>query len=139
MTAAFRGGFTFKVGDGAGSESFTAIEEANEFSGFGKTNPLSDATSFDSTAREYIAGLSDGSEFTLGCLRVHAESSQQDVVIGKVDSGSTFNVQLAWTDGTNAKTYSFAVVGVGYVITPQIDEPTTISYTLKISGAITVS
>ena len=138
-TAAFRGGFTFKIGDGGSSETFTAIEEAREVSGFGKTNPLIDATSFDSTAREYIAGLSDGSEFTLGCLRVHTASSQQDVVVGKVDTGATFNVQFSLTDGTTAKTYSFAVVGIGYEISPSVDDATTINFTLKISGAITVS
>ncbi len=139
MTAAFTRGFTFKVGDGASSEAFTDLEEVKDISGFGKTNPLLDATSFASTGREYIAGLADGSEFTLNCLRVHTGSSQQDVVIGKVDGGLTFNAQFSLTDGTTAKTYSFAAVGIGYEIVPSVEDVNAINFTLKISGAITVS
>lgn len=138
-TAAFRGGFQFKVGDGGSSETFTKIEELRDISGFGKTNPLIDATSHDSTAREYIAGLPDGSEFTLSCLQVLDSTSQQNVVRGKVDTGATFNVKLEQTDGTNTKTYSFAVVGVGYEISPSYEDVSMINFTLKISGAITVS
>lgn len=138
-TAAFKGGFKFKVGDGGSSETFTDIENLRDISNFGKTNPLIDSTTFDSTAREYIAGLPDGSEFTLSCLQVLDSSSQQNVVKGKVDTGSTFNVQLEQTDGTNTKTYSFAVVGVGYEIAPSYEEASMINFTLKISGTITVS
>ena len=138
-TAAFRGGFQFKVGDGGSSETFTKIEELRDISGFGKTNPLIDATSHDSTAREYIAGLPDGSEFTLSCLQVLDSTSQQNVVRGKVDTGAAFNVKLEQTDGTNTKTYSFAVVGVGYEISPSYEDVSMINFTLKISGAITVS
>lgn len=139
MTAAFTRGFSFKVGDGASSEAFTNLEEVKNISGFGKTNPLLDATSFDSTGREYIAGLADGSEFTLNCLQVLTPSSQQGVVISKVDAGSTFNAQLEQNDGTNTKTYSFAVVGIGYEVVPSFEDVNAINFTLKISGAITVS
>jgi len=138
-TAAFRGGLEFKIGDGGSSETFTKIEELRDISGFGKTNPLIDATSFDSTAREYIAGLPEGSEFTLGCLQVLASNSQQSVVKGKVDTGATFNVQVVETDGTNTTTYSFAVVGIGYEIAPSYEDASMINFTLKISGNITVS
>jgi len=139
MTAAFKGGFQFKVGDAASPEVFALLEEVREVSGFGKTNPLLDATSFDSAAREYIAGLADGSEFTATCIRVHTASNKQDVVIAAVDAGSTINAQIAWTDGTTEKTYDFAVVALGYEYGPSYEDVSTVVFTLKITGDIAVS
>ncbi len=139
MTAAFKGGFQFKTGDGASPEVFAIVEEVREISGFGKTNPLLDATSFDSTAREYIAGLADGSEFTLGCVRVHTASSKQDALIAHVDAGTSVNCQIAWTDGTTAKTYDFLTVAVSYEYGPSYEDVSTINFSLKISGNIVVS
>ena len=139
MTAAFKGGLTVKHGDGAGTEVFTAIEEVNSLGGFGKTNPLIDVTSHDSTAREYIAGLADGSELTIESNRVHTASNIQDDVIAEVDSGTTSNYQILLTDGTTLITYDFAAVNLSYTINPSFDDKTTITFTLKISGAITVS
>ena len=37
--ADFKGGFTFKIGDGAGSEVFTALEGMRGAPQIGKTNP----------------------------------------------------------------------------------------------------
>ena len=139
MTSAFKGGFEFKIGDAASPEVFTKLEEVREVSGFGNTNPLLDASSFDSAAREYIAGLADGSEFSTTCIRVHTASNIQDDVITAVDAGNTINAQIAWTDGTNAKTYDFAVVALGYEYGPSYEDVSTIVFTFKITGDITVS
>jgi len=139
MTAAYTGGLTVKYGDGATPEVFAAIEEVISMGGFGKTNPLIDTTSHDSTAREYIAGLPDGAEITLECNRVHTASNIQDDVIGEIDAKTTFNLQILLTDGTTLITYDFAVVPVSWNITPSYDDKTTLSMALKITGAITVT
>ena len=140
MTAAFKGGFTFNVGDGASPEVFSLLEEVTGVSGFGKTNETIDATSFDSgNTRENIAGLADGAEFTVDCRRIHTVSNKQDAVIAFVDAGSNFNVQILWTDGTTLKTYDFTVTAVGYDYAPSYEDTAGISFTLKISGDIVVS
>lgn len=139
-TASFTGGLTFKMGDGASPEVFTAIEEVRSLGGFGKTNPLIDATSHDSTAKEYIAGLADGAEITVECLRVHeSPASEQDDLITAVNNGTTKNFQVILTNGTLSKTYSFAAVCLSWNITPSYDDANMISFSLKISGDITVA
>ena len=107
-------------------------------SGMGKTNPLIEATSFDSTGREYIAGLADGTEITLECNYLPADTEQQGL-ISDVDSGLNRNFEVDVTDGTTPKTYAFTVTCLSWVLNPTYDDVNTISFTLKISGAITVS
>ena len=138
MTSAFINGVTFKRGDGEASEAFTTVGEILSMSGIGKANPLVEVTSFDSTAREYIAGLADGTEVALECNYLPANTAQQGLV-SDVDAGTTRNIQVAITDGVTPKTYSFAVTPLAWVLNPSFDDKNSISFTLKISGAITVT
>ena len=140
-TAAFTGGFEFKIGDGGSSETFTTLEEVKDFGNFGITNELVNSSSFDSVNnQEYIAAaLADGAEIAVICNRVHTASSQQDYVKNKVKNKQTFNVQMVSTDGTTAKTQSFAVVALGAQESFSFTEANTITFTLKITGDITES
>lgn len=138
MSSAFINGVTIKRGDGGATEVFTAISEVNSMSGLGKTNPLVEVTSFDSTGREYIAGLADGTEITLECNYLPADTQQQGL-ISDVDAGTNRNLEVDVTDGTTPKTYAFAVTPLSWVINPSYEDRNTITFTLKISGAITVS
>jgi len=135
------GGLTFKRGDGGGSEVFTAVNGLFSLSGFGKTNPLVDVTDFDSAAREYIAGLADGSEITAEFNNDidTATNTQLVNLIGDVDDKTNRNIQIVDTDGTNTDTYDFAVVPLSWVINPNFEDKNTITFTLKITGSITKS
>ena len=137
--ADFKGGFTFKIGDGAGSEVFTALEGMRGAPQIGKTNPLIDTTDYDSTGREYIAGLADGSELSIDCKKDLASGTQQAVLVGHVNNGTNVNCQAIWTDGTNTTTYAFAVTALGYSNQPSYEDVNMVSFTLKISGGITES
>ena len=137
--ADFKGGFTFKVGDGASSEAFTALEGMRSAPQIGKTNPLIDTTDFDSTSREYIAGLADGTELTIDCKKDLSSGTQQAVLVGHVTAGTNVNCQAVWTDGTNTTTFAFAVTAIGYSNQPSYEDVNMISFTLKITGAITES
>ena len=121
MTAGFTGGLTFKMSNGASPEVYSTISEVKSLSGLGSTNPLIDVTSFDSTAREYIAGLADGQEISVECVRVHSSPSTQDALIAIVDSKTTRNFQLTLTDGTTPIIYTFAGVPLSWAITPSLD------------------
>lgn len=139
-TAAFKGGFTFKVGSNASPQVFSTLEEVRSVSGFGKTNETIDATSFDSgNTRENIAGLADGQEFTVECIKVNTASSVQSTLVGYVDAGSNTEVEITWTDGTTVETYTFTVTAVGYEYSPSYEDVSGINFTLKISGDIAVS
>jgi hypothetical protein len=67
MSNAFLNGVTISRSADTSPLSFDSIPEVVSLSGLGKTNPLVDVTSFDSAAREYIAGLADGTEITMEC------------------------------------------------------------------------
>lgn len=139
MTAGFTGGLTFQMSDGASPEVYTTIQETKSLSGLGKTNPLIDVTSFDSAAREYIAGLADGSEISIECVRTHASPNPQDALVAVIDSKTTTNFKLTLTDGTTPIVYTFAGVPLSWSITPSFDDAAMIAFTLKISGDITVA
>lgn len=138
MTAAFTGGLTFST-DAVLADTFVALTETFSVTGIGKTNETIDATSFDSAnSKEYIGGLSDGSEITVECNLV-AGNAQQTAVIAKVDARTNFQIEFLITDGTTPKTYAFTVAPVSWTINPAVGDKHTLSFALKISGAITVS
>lgn len=144
MTAAFKGGLTVSRQNITTSPiAYEAIEEVRSLSGLGKTNPLIDTTSMESTAMEYIAGLAEGSELTIECLRVHTASSKQDNLITDIDNAATSNFQVVLTDNSVSpvltKTYTFAGVCLSWTITPSYSDANMISFTVKITGDITVS
>ena len=139
MSSGYTGGLTFQMSDGASPEVYSTIQETKSLSGLGKTNPLIDVTSFDSAAREYIAGLADGQEISIECVRTHASPNIQDALIAIVDSKTTRNFKLTLTDGTTPIIYTFAGVPLSWAIAPSFDDAAMISFTLKISGDITVA
>jgi len=138
MSNAFLNGVTISRGDGAGPEVFTPFPEVTSLSGLGKTNPLVEVTSFDSAAREYIAGLADGTEVTLEANYLPADAQQQGL-IADVDGGLNRNFEILITDGVTPLTYAVTFTCLSWVINPSYDDKNTITFTLKISGDITVS
>jgi hypothetical protein len=144
MTAGFTGGITFSRQNISGSPyAYDDLEEVKSISGLGKTNPLIDTTSFDSTAREYIAGLADGQEISVECVRVHTAGNNQDDLVTDVDNGTTSTFRLVVTDSSVSpnltNTYTFSAVCLSWAISPSYDDANMISFTLKISGDITVT
>ena len=138
-TNAFIAGTTIKIGDAASPEVFTAIPECVGLSGLGKTNDLVEATHFGSSGeREYIAGLADGSEVSAEFNYLPGQT-QLDLLKTQVTAGTTTNFQVEVTDGTNTDTFAFAAVPLSWTVNPQLDDKNTISYALKITGAITES
>lgn len=135
MTSAFISGLTFKVGDGASPQVYSAIEEAISVSGVGLTNPLIDATNYDSTAKEYIAGLADGTEVTVECNYL-PNATVQATLKTNTNAGTTTNIQVLITDGVTPKTFTFDVIPLSWVINPQVEDRNTLTFTMKITGSI---
>lgn len=139
MSSAFIAGVTFKRGDGASPEVFTTVGEVYSISGLGVTNELVDVTNFDSAgSKEYISGLADGAEISLECNHLPANTAQQGLK-SDVDNGTTRNIRINITDGTTPKQYDFAVTPLSWAINPSPDDKNVMAFTLKITGAITVS
>ena len=142
-SSAYIKGWTFEYGDALTGDTptYAAISEATEVSGLGQTYPQVDVTNFDSTAKEYIAGLADGSEVSVTCNFLPGDSGHVALtaVGGTNGSGSKFGLIFTTTDGTTTLVYTFDVVNLGYEITPAIDDKNAIGFTFKITGAITVT
>lgn len=137
MSSAFSGGLSFLIGDGQPSETFTAVGEVYNVSGVGVTKEQIKVSSFDSVDNhEYIAAfLADGSEITVDCNLVLSEA-QQTEMLSKVDNSENGNVRFTMTNGTATITFEFNAAFLGYVVTPSLEDRHTLSFTLKISGAI---
>lgn len=142
MSSAFLNGVTISRSAAVSPLSFSSIPEVNSFDGLGKTNPLVDVTSFDSAAREYIAGLADGSEISMECNYLPG-NTQQDALQASVDAGVNFYMQVVVLDVTVSPnvgdTFVFEVVPLSWNVAPSYDDKNTRSFTFKISGDITVS
>jgi len=132
----FTSGLVLKRGDGAGTEVFTAVTKVFSMSGLGAANPTIDVTNWDSSAKEYIAGLADGQEVTIEMNRVLSDT-QQEGLISDVTSKLNRNFELTMSDGTSTETFSFAMSMSAWVINPANEDKHTLSITGKISGAIT--
>ncbi len=139
---AFLNGVVISWGTGLASPLLSPVPEVKSFSGLGKVNPSVDVTSFDSAAREYIAGLADGQEITMECNYVPGSTVQQ-AMIAAVNSGLNCNLKLVITDTTHSptstKSYTMVVSMLGWVLTPSYDDANGMQITMKISGDITVT
>lgn len=138
MSDAFSGGLSFKIGDGGDPETFTTVGEVYNVSGIGVSKEQIKVSSFDSTSNhEYIAAyLADGAEITVDCNLILSET-QQTAMLAKVDASENGNVEFALTNGTETLTFGFNAAFLGYTVTPAFEDRNTLSFTLKISGAIT--
>lgn len=104
-------GTLIQRGDGGGTEVFTTIGEVVSFAGPGEEMGTIDATSFDSTAMEYIAdGLVEGGEVTLGINFVGSDAQQQGLRTD-LRAGTKRNFKILLNDhATNKTTFAFAAL-----------------------------
>ena len=133
-TSAFKGGITLKLGDGAGTEVFTAIGEVIDLDGIGESSTEIDVTHMGSTAREFIPGMVTGNVVTARCSLVLAQT-QQDAIITDYKSGVERNFEVVIADGTTTRTGAFAMVLLSYGHTYSGDQSA--QNQLEFSGRIT--
>lgn len=142
-TNAFVGKVFLERGDGGSPETYTRVCQIFGIGGLGQTNALVDATTFCSGgSREYIPGLADGSEVTLNANFETASfgTSQLKDMIDDVTDKATRAFQVVLDDGVNPKvTLAFLAACLSWELGPSIDNKNTINYTVKISGAITIT
>jgi hypothetical protein len=101
-------------GDGGGSEVFTTIGEVTNIKGPTEKAPQLDATSFDSVAMEYIAGLPDNGELTFD-LNFVGSDAQQQALRTDLRAGTARHFKLILNDN--------------------LVTPTTITFTAIVTGA----
>lgn len=134
--ADFIGGVTVNIGDGADPEVFTSLGGVTDVSGVGQNNPLVDVTDFDSTAREYIGGLADGTEPSL-TVNTDLGDANQNLLLDDVENKRNRTFQIVASDGSQTLTLTFDAVVLGWDFAPSFDNVNQYNLSVKISGAIT--
>jgi hypothetical protein len=119
--------------------TYSALEEVTSGVQVGETAPLVDVSHFQSTSREYIAGLADGDEFSLECNAVMTSPAVQQEFIAL--KGLTRVLRVTATDTrtspNDSKTYTFSAVFLGWSLAPAVGEADKLTFNFKISGGIT--
>ncbi len=138
MTLATLGlGAKLQRGDDASPEVFTTIGEITNIPGVGEDAPDVDVTSHDSSRREYIAGIPDGSEITFQAN--WSGSATQDHLTGFIKAAQDQEkdkYRLVLISGT---TLHFEAQAKGWKILPNLDSQEVLEGSIKVSGAIAFS
>lgn len=128
-------GIKLQRGDGGGTEVFTTIGEVTNVKGPAEKATQLDATSFDSTAMEFIAGLSDSGELTFDVNFVGSDAQQQGLR-SDLRAGTLRNFKLILADhATTPTTIAFAaIVTAAPEVSAGVNQVVKGSCSLKISG-----
>lgn len=134
MTAAVLGaGSALKLASLASPAVYTTIAEILRCGPIGATTPEVDVTNLDSTAKEYIGGLPDGSsvEFEGNWIKSTQQTGLRDAV------GTTRSFRMEWADSPSSQA-TFSMVVLGFEMGETTPESQmTFSVTGRITGAIT--
>ena len=135
-------GTLLKIGDGAGTETFTTIAEVLDIDGPTLTQDTVEVTSQTATARhkEYIVTLKDGGEVTFDVNYVTTDGTHNPTtgLIKDYKDGTLRNFQIIFSDsGTTTWTIPAFVVSFG--TTMPVNGALGAAITLKVSGEPTLS
>lgn len=136
-TKAFVGLAFIAIGDGASPETFNRYCEIDDISGVGVTNDLVEATTFCSGGdKQYIPGLSDGSEITFSA-NYSLENDVQEQLMDDVDNKRTINVQLQMGDDSPvSRVFSMRLAMLTWELTPSVSKQNVIKFVGKVTGGI---
>jgi hypothetical protein len=130
-------GSTFKIGNSASPEVFTAVAEVLSISGPAIARDAVDATSFDSVEawREFIPGLKDGGEISLQMLWLAAEAEKFEAEFAKTKA-TNYQVTFPFSP---VKTWAFKAICTGFEQESAVEATITATATFKISGKPTLT
>ncbi|MEM7416787.1 MAG: phage tail tube protein [Gemmatimonadota bacterium] len=136
-------GIELQIGDGGGTEVFTAIAQVRDVGGPGLSMDTIDVTHHGSADhwREFVAGLKDAGEVSLELLFDPTETTHRDAsggLLDDMDNRVLRNFQLQFPD-TAQTTWSFAAFVTGFNPSAPHDGALTAAVTLKISGEPTLA
>jgi hypothetical protein len=129
-----------KLGDGATTEVFTAIAKIRRIGEISEESPLVDATTLESTGREYVGGLQDGSEFDV----------EANLLMDAVTHGESTGLDKAFLDkqprnfelipNNQSKKLKFAALVRSRLFGPfEAEGIMTHRWRMKVSGAVTLA
>lgn len=145
-TDAFVGNTILWRGDGASPENFTQVCQVFGISGLGEANEQIEATTFCSGGvKEYIAGLADGTEFNLELNFIAKNTADRDIQAAfirdvKLKLVRSFELRVDGdNDGVTDMTFHLRATALSWTLNPSPSAKNSISFGLKISGAIDIT
>ena len=130
-------GTTVDVGDSASPGTWTRLQEVIEVTPPNMQVDDVEATHFtsDNRTREYISGLIEGGEASVGMNRIPG-SATEILLMNLQTTGTKVQVLITWPNGT---TWMFLGHVKGYETSSPIDDRMTATATLKVDGAQTIT
>lgn len=126
------------VGDGAGSEAFTALAEVRNISGPATKVDTVDVTPHSTSTpwRHFVPTLIDGGEVTLD-INFLPDATDQQALRTDMLARTKRNFRIEWPTTPTAHRASFAAYVTGHSPAAPHDGALSASVTLKITGAVT--
>jgi hypothetical protein len=132
----FVGQIFWAVGDGGSPEVFTRYCPVDSMSGIGTSNALIDVTTFCSLGvKEYIPGLSDGKQVTIGANYVMDDPIQEQL-INDVENKVKRNFEVQIDGDSPFKLFSLTLAMLDWELDPQVAKQNVIKFIGKITGKI---
>lgn len=132
----FVGKVFWAVGDGASPETFTRYCEVDSMSGIGAANALIDVTTFCSGGnKEYIPGLSDGKQVTIGANYAMNEPIQEGL-ISDVENKARRNFEVQIDGDSPFRLFKMTLAMLDWEFDPQVAKQNVIKFVGKITGPI---
>lgn len=127
--------FTFQIGSGSPPTfaDFCAVVDSGSI---GETKPQIDVTSLCDTARVYRPGLADGASITLKCNYLSGDSVIL-ALYAAYDANTIETFRLLADDTSPEEAFEFQAAVLGWNVTTPVGAKAEVSFTLKISGAVT--
>lgn len=123
-------GTTLSRGDGAGTEVFTAIGNASNFSAPSLSRNTIDVTAHDSTDgwMEFLGGLKDAGEFSAD---VNYDPDKHDSLVADFEDEAPRNYQFTFPNGA---VWEIAAILTGFSPEAPTDDKLAATLTWKVSG-----
>jgi hypothetical protein len=132
----FVGQIFWAVGDGGSPEAFTRYCPVDSMSGIGTSNALIDVTTFCSGGiKEYIPGLADGKQVTIGANYVMDDETQEQL-INDVENKAKRNFEVQVDGDSPFKLFRLTLAMLDWELDPQVAKQNVIKFIGKITGPI---
>lgn len=116
---------------------YTTLNAATDFGEFGEEKPLLDITELTSAAREYRNGLADGLEIPL-TMNFTANNAQWEVLYDAYRNDTLMTFRITVLNASPEFGFQFNATVRGWRVVGPVGDKASASFTLKISGAVSL-
>jgi len=124
-----------QVGDGNSPEAFADLCAAIDFGQVGENKPQVNVTALCDAAQKFRNGLAEGVEIPLQCNFIQGDQQLQQLY-ADYQANTIRNFRINITDSSPVEYFEFAVTINGWNLSGPIGDRATLTFTMKISGAV---